>query len=175
MEYFRVHLAKHVKKAIKIETLDPSYYKINCCPKDFERIPSGIVAYYKYQDDVEIPDIVEYPTLMVTGRLKKIFMLYEPDMERKSVKVFPYDRNINVSPEYWVLNYPEVECLADYVKVNPNGTVQELILRRSEIGDAEVFKVAGTLENFIIVSNSVMESILRRQCYGIWFEKVRVE
>lgn len=175
MEYFRMHMAKHVTKALRIESLDTAYYKVNCNAQDFEKIPSGMIAYYKYTDDVEIPDIVEYPTLLVTAKLMKILTLYEPRMKRKSIKVFAYDRTINVSPEYWILDYPELDCKADYVKVNPNGTLQELILRRSEIGEAELFKVAGTLENFVIVSNSVMESILRRQCYGVFFEKVRVE
>ncbi len=175
MEYFRIRLANHVWKAISVESLDENYYKVNCHAEDFKRLPNGMVAYYKYTDDVEIPDIIERPTLMVTNKLMKIFLMYEADMERKSVKVFPYDRDINVSPEYWVLKYKEVQCLADYVKILPNGAIEELILRRSEIGKNEIFKVADTLENYIIVSNSVMESILRRQCYGVHFEKVRVE
>ena len=60
------------------------------------------------------------------------------------------------------------------MEIYPNGTLKELILERKFINDEDVFKVKGTLENFIIVSLPVVESILRRKMYGVAFREVRV-
>lgn len=176
MEYYRLILSDSVKGSIPLTALDPASYKVNLSKKEFEQLPEGIVTFYKYHSGIEMTDILMSPTMLVSPQLKKVLQMYNKEIEAKSVKVFPVQKEINLSPEYWVLHIPELDCLnREAVKINPNGTVQELILNRNDIGEADVFKVKGTLENFVIVSLAVVESILRRKMYGVGFREVKVK
>ena len=175
MEYYRLILSDRVKNRLKLNGLAYAYHKANISPEEFKILPKGNVTYYQYENSIEITDIIADPTLMVSPSLKKVLMMYNDDIEAKSVKAFPTDANIDVSPEYWILNVPEVDCLnKDEVEIYPNGAVKELILERNYINDEDVFKVKGTLENFVIVSLPVVESILRRKMYGVAFREVKV-
>ena len=176
MDYYRLILSDSIKNKLLLTALDTKCYKSNISDEEFEKLPEGIVTFYKYQSDIEITDILMEPSLMVSPKLKKVLQMYNNEIEAKSVKAFPVQKEINLSPEYWVLHIPELDCLnREAVKINPNGTVQELILNRNDIGEADVFKVKGTLENFVIVSLAVVESILRRKMYGVGFREVKVK
>lgn len=176
MEYYRLILSASVKHKLPLTGLDKNIYKTNLSDEEFEKVPKGSVTFYKYTPDIEITDILMEPTFMVSPALKKVLQMYNEEIKAKSVKVFPVQEDINVSPEYWVLKIPELDCLCqEEVKRNPNGTVQELVLNRNDIGETDVFKVSGTLENFVIVSLAVVESILRRKMYGVAFREVQVK
>lgn len=174
MEYFRLTTSKHLVNPIRIEGLDPDYYKINCSKEDYGKLPEGIVSFYQYVDDIEFPGVILRPTLMVNGEVKDVLQIYDGNLTGKSVKVFASDREIHIAPTYWVMQYEEVDCLDESVVHNSNGTVEELIIRGNALSNRDVFKVKGTLENFVIISLAVVESLLRRKIYGVGFEKVKV-
>ena len=175
MKFYRLTLSDHVKMAIKAPGLPYDMYLPNISQELFETMPAGIVAYYRYSDDMEVPDILMEPTLMVSPELKAVLSLYNPEIKAKSVKMFAVEEEISLAPEYWVLCIPELFCLSDEVEILPNGSVEKLILQRNAIGKEDVFKVAGTLENYVIVSTPVVESILRRKLYGVGFQEVEVK
>lgn len=174
MEYYRLNISNEVINPIQIEGLDPNYYKNNYSIEDYEKLPEGLVAFYEYTEDMEFPAVVTKPTLLVNTELRDVLQIYKVDYIGKSVKVFAKDRKVLIAPTYWAINYEELECLSEQVEWNSNGTVKKLILKRNAISDKHIFKVKGTLENFIIVSMAVAESILRRKIYGVGFEKVEV-
>ncbi len=175
MKYYRLTISEFVKSVIHAPRLPMDTYKHNISAEEFQKVPEGFVAYYLFTDDLEITDILMEPTLMVSPKLKKVLTLYNNKIESKSVKLFATDESINIAPEYWVLNVPELQCLSDEVVFQPNGTVEKLILNRNDIHSHDVFKVQGTLESFIIVSTAVVESILRRKLYGVGFQEVEVK
>lgn len=175
MKYYRLTISEFVRTRIQVPGLISDTYKPNISAEEFEKVPKGIVAYYHYSDEVEVTDLLTEPTLMVSSALKKVLFLYNEAIEAKSVKLFAVEDEIDIAPEYWILNVPDVDCLSDEVKFQPNGTAEKLILKRNAIGKEDVFKVRGTLENFIIISTAVVESILRRKLYGIGFEEVEVK
>ena len=174
MKYYRLTISEYVKTKVVPLGLPTVMCKSNVSKEDFQRMPEGLVVYYYYKDGVEITDILTEPTMMVSPSLKKIIALYNPDINSKSVKLFAMEDEISIAPEYWVLDLPELDCLSDEVKVLPNGTLEKLILRRSAIGQEDIFKVSGTLESYVIVSTAVVESILRRKLYGVGFQEVEV-
>ncbi len=174
MKYYRMTISEFVKSSIHAPRIPADAYKHNMSSEDFQVLPEGFVAYYLYTDDIEITDILMEPTMMVSPKLKKVLTLYNDKIEGKSIKIFPTDENNNLSPEYWVLNIPEIQCLSDKVVFQPNGTIEKLILNRNDIGLNDVFKIQGTLESFVIVSTAVVESILRRKLYGVGFQEVEV-
>ncbi len=174
MKFYRLTLSDHVKMPIKAPGLPSDMYLPNITQEGFQAMPEGIVAYYRYSDDVEVPDILMEPTMMVSKDLRSVLSLYNPEIKAKSVKMFAVEEEISLAPEYWVLSIPEVYCLSDEVEVLPNGAVEKLILQRNAIGKEDVFKVEGTLENYVIVSTPVVESILRRKLYGVGFQEVEV-
>lgn len=62
---------------------------------------------------------------------------------------------------------------SDTVKY-PNGELQELILDKRKVRGRDIFRVRGMMENKVVVSLAVAESILRRKPYGVSIKKVSV-
>ncbi|MCI7791970.1 MAG: hypothetical protein MR531_14550 [Lachnospiraceae bacterium] len=175
MEYYRMKMNDVITNYIKIERLDTSVYKQNCSPEEFEKLPKGIVAYYHDTRGIEIPDVLQYPLLLVKENVKDILHIYDEQIKGKPIKVFAYEQEVSTAPTYWLLNYEEVDCLSEKVVVNPNGELRELILNKRKIQNKDVFRVKGTHGNYIVVSLAVVESMLRRQVYGVGFEKVKTD
>ena len=175
MEYYRMKMNDVITNYINIERLDTTVYKQNCSPEEFEKLPKGIVTYYHDTRGLEIPDVLQRPLLLVKENVKDILQMYDEHIKGKPIKVFASEREIEVAPTYWLLNYEEVDCLSKDVTVYPNGELKEIILDKSKIQNRDVFRVKGTQENIIIVSLAVAESMLRRQVYGVDFERVKTE
>lgn len=175
MEYYRIKMSSAVSNYIKIEKLDTSVYKPDCSQEEFEQLPKGIVAYYHDVRGMEIPDVLQRPLFLVKENVKDILQMYDENIKGKPIKVFAHERNIDIAPTYWILNYEDIDCISPNVKIYPNGEVEELILNKNKIGRKDVFRVKGTKETFVIVSMAVAESMLRRQVYGVEFERVKTE
>lgn len=175
MEYYRMKMSSVITNYITLEKLDTSVYKPDCSQEEFEQLPKGIVTYYHDTMGLEIPDVLQKPLLLVKENVKDILQMYDEHIKGKPIKVFAYERDVNLAPTYWFLNYEEVDCLSQNIEIYPNGEVKKLILNRNKIGKKDVFRVKGTKECFIIVSLAVAESMLRRKVYGVEFERVETE
>lgn len=132
------------------------------------------VAYYNYNDNLELPDVLEYPTFLVSEMVKKVMKMYDDEISFKGLQLYPTEYEKKMAPFYWLPYIEEYNCLHESSRLLPNGTVDELVLEALQIPDKEIFRVAGIQENRIIVSLPVAESILRRKPYGVWLEKVRI-
>lgn len=65
-----------------------------------------------------------------------------------------------------------VECLSPKAEFNKDDTLERLVIDETKIGFTKIFKVDGILENFIMISLDLAESILRRDFTGIKLERV---
>lgn len=145
----------------------------------FAKIPEDQICYYKYSDEVEMPDVMLRPTFMVGRSIYNIVKLYDENIEWKSLQVFPdtleYAREMVKS--YWIPCLPEYKCLHEETIVLPNGTVDRLVLNRRKMRNVDIFRVADARikENLVAVSLPLAESINRRNVYGVSMERVEVK
>lgn len=140
---------------------------------DPEKIPKHQVAYFEYSPQLEICDVLFQPTLLIENKLKRLWSLYEPKMKFKSVQVFANDPAIDVSPLYWSPMLRTVDCVDAKTKTYPNGMLENLVVQFRSIQTHQIFRVGGLLEQVIIISLPVAESMLKRTRTG--FELVPVE
>ncbi len=174
MEYFRLITNNSMKEPIKAGGLDTGYYKPNITIEEFARIPKAMVSYYDYKEELEFPDYVALPVPLFSTKLRDTLQIYDEEIQYKPVCYFAKQLEIKKSLLYWFLYLKQLDCLHETCVKNPNGSIGKLVLDRHKIMGQDIFRIQGILENKIIISLPVAESILRRRLYGIGFEKVEV-
>lgn len=174
MRYFLVNQSEQLINPLVIDGLDPQYYKYNISDKDWERIPNVIVAYFKNSPYVESSEVLNAPTLLIGNKMKELFALYDNTLEFKAIQVFSDKIEDRMGFLYWVLKCKEVDCLHESCKVYPNGMVEEIRLEHSKLPKEPIFKIGSIVQNTLVVSFPVAESILRRNWLGVGLKEIEV-
>lgn len=174
MSYFWLKQSKRVRYPLLMQGIDLNYYKLNPTKEEFDKIPELLVTYYDYHKQLEILDILDKPTMFISPRLRTVLEMYDENITYKGVQMFPTDEKVTERPLYWTFFPKVVDCVHESCEKNPNGSIKEMILDRRKVGKYDIMRVDGLLENRIIVSLPLAESIMRRLFYGVELEKVRM-
>lgn len=176
IEYFL--LRTDATASFKPTEIDRKLYQNIMNKENFEKIPKDAICYYKYSDEVEMPDVMLTPTFMVGRSIYNIIKLYDDSISWKSLQVFPDLREFTreMTKSYWIPFVPECKCLHKETVILPNGTVEKVILERRNMRNVDIFRVTGEgiRENLIVVSLALAESINRRNVYGVSIERIEV-
>lgn len=175
MKYYRIKQGKEIRHTPKFIWLDKSPFSYNISNEEFALLENTYVAYFDYEENMEFPDILEHPSFLVSEVVRHVFQMYVEDITFKGIQLYPTVKEKRVSPYYWIPGIPEYVCLSQESEFNSNGTIKNMVLDSRNIPNTDVFKIAGILENRIVVSLPVVESILRRSTYGAEFEEVRIK
>jgi hypothetical protein len=174
MSYFWLKQSKRVKNPLLMQGIDLNYYKLNPTIEEFEKLPELLVTYFDYEKRLEVSDILDRPTIFISPKLRDLIELYDETVKYRGVQMFPTIETVKVRPLYWTI-YPQViDCLHESCEKNPNGSIKEMILDRRKAGTHDIMRIGGLLENRIVVSLALAESIMRRPFYGVELEKVRM-
>lgn len=175
-EYYLLELSKEVVNPIKVLMVEQEKYTPQMTHQQFKELDEVCVAYTEYDKTQEIPDILPYPTYMISDDIQKVFHMYDENISFKAVQVFPNRMdNIEYATKlYWVYDCVSEECMHADTVMYPNGELKELILDKNKVRGREIFRVRGLQENKVVVSLAVAESILRRKPYGVSLKKVSV-
>lgn len=173
MEYYLLRQSGKVVNPVRLTDLDQRTYTARMTHDEFRSLENLKNAYIEYDRTWELPDLLIYPTYMVSDNIRKVFHMYDDSISFKGIQLFPTQPKWikEASPVYWVYDCVTIDCLHADTIVQPNGAVKELILDGRKLTGADIFKVRGTMENKTVVSLAVAESILRRNPYGVVFEK----
>ncbi len=174
MEYFVIKShAVMVPEPARISNQD---YPYQMNEENFEKIEDAKVDYYHLNKDTEIPEVLLKPTFMCGDSLKHIMEIYDPAIKWKSVYLIPgmEEQLVEGTIHYWIPSMKRQHCLHRDCVTLPNGALQKLILDQRQVRNMDVFQVADTRENYVIVSLALAESISRRHMYGVALERVEV-
>lgn len=174
MDYFELYQSEKVENAIHIINLDSSQYTYSMKEEDFHALDKLKVAYYSGRDVEELCDILKEPTFLISNDIKRLFELYDSDIEYKGVQLFSTADENPTHPLYWVGKFEMLDCLHKNTKKYGNGMLQELVLDKDKIIGKSIFRVGGLLEYKLIIALPVAESLLRRRFYGIGLRRVKV-
>ena len=176
MHLFSLKQSPKVKNPITLYKYDSSRYHYNMSYEEVKNISKLAVAYYTNYEDIEYPAIIHKPAYMVDDTLKKLLKLYDDELIFKGLHVYD-DRldetNVQMH-KYWALGVRSYLCVHQDVQFYPNGSMEKLILQKDKIPKRDIFKVGGIQEERIIISEVVVESILRRHMYGIYVEEIEI-
>lgn len=174
MEYFELFQSEKVENPIVLLGLAQEDYTYAMRREDFDKLDKLKVAYFSGREFEEICDILTTPTFLISERMRKLFVLYEKDLECKSVQVFPTAMESAQYPQYCVPFFPLIDACHKNTVVNELGMVEKLVLDKKKIKDRQIFRLQGLLEYKVIVSVAAAESILRRRFYGIGLREIEV-
>lgn len=178
MEYFIISLSKDVKYPIKIKfndinTIDKEYYD-NLKEQKLNLLDDLKVVYYSGEEKEECCDVIIDPVFMISDKIKRLLNLYDENIEYKGMQIYSLDENVKQYPLYWIPLLEEIDCLNQNSKILPNGLIENLVLDFDKINNKHIFKISNIVEERIIISLTLAESILRRIPYGVSFFKVEV-
>jgi hypothetical protein len=132
--------------------------------------PTTKILYVGEEGYGEYPDFIEAAMLVSEG-LKRILGLYQNDARFSAVALV--EKKTSRQKIYYLMSAPIIDCAATGASREGRGRVGDFLLDGEKIGDARVFSAA-SYRRRVFVRLDVAESILRRDIYGVSFERVAV-
>lgn len=171
MEYFVLEQDRRIVDAVipvGIDITHEAFKRMNIQEQD----DLAVQYYVKDNSHIEYIDFIERPVPLVTDGVKEVFELYEPQMFFKPVVLA--DPKRMRQDLYWLV-IPELhECLSSQSEFQKNGTLKRLVIDKMKVGRYKVFRIADTIEEKLLVSLHVAESLLRRGFCGIHMKRVEI-
>ncbi len=172
MEYFELMVDPSISNPIQIQHVDHSVYKNDVTYEEFDAAPKMTVGYFDNSPQTEIYDLLGQPALLISDNLKRLFALYVPEMPFKGIRVYANDLEDNESPLYWWPYIPPIECLSSQATKYPTGMLEHFILDRNALHGEDIFRVDSILENKVVISLSIAESMIRRKMTGFTLKPI---
>lgn len=174
MEYFVIKSS--VKVPLTPTNKEAVLYPHRLTEENFNSMPKGTIYYYHDAEDIEIPELMVQPTFMVGDSLRRIISVYDDTVSWKTLYMMPDEEEkvVDGTKRYSIPNLTRCKCLHEEAETAPNGAVTKLILDKNRLRNTAIFQVEETLENYVIVSLALAESISRRHPYGVRLERVEV-
>ncbi len=113
MEYYLLRQSVRVTNAVRPGDLDQWVYTARMTHDDFRKLDTLRNAYIEYDRSRELPDLLIYPTYLVSDDIRKVFAMYDDSISFKGVQLFPADEKWirEASRIYWVYDCVTVDCL----------------------------------------------------------------
>ncbi|MDE6567897.1 MAG: hypothetical protein K2K70_09250 [Lachnospiraceae bacterium] len=172
MDYFELIIDPSISNPIQIQHIDSSIYKNDATYEEFAATPKMTVGYFDNSPQIEIYDLLGQPAFLVSDNLKRLFALYAPDMQFNGIRVYANNLDDDEAPLYWWPYIPYVECLSDQTTKYPTGMLECLVLDRGALHGEDIFRISGILENKVVISLSVAESMIRRKMTGFTLKPI---
>ena len=169
MDYFIMHQDERVKNVAELEPGSQRLSALN--RQQIDEISMTKILYVKESGYNEYPDYIEAGGRLVSEKLKRIMSKYQRDVIFKTAMLI--EKNINRQEIYYLISPPQIECAAAETVYDRQGNVERFVLDEHKVGHTRIF-CAVNYGNHIFVRLDVAESILRRDSYGVSFEKVNV-
>ncbi|MNJ46984.1 hypothetical protein D3C77_421270 [compost metagenome] len=172
MRYFRLRMDERVKHRIEPVPLSSlstkNVMRITESPE--EEAPLFLAVQLHSQS--VLPDFLEYPVPLVSGRMRALLEKYVPGMEWRAAILT--DLKQAKQEVYWVLRPPKEVCLSDSTERYPDHTLKHLVFQyRKDM--SPIFRIADVMEPYIFINLALAESLLRRPLIGIRLERVEIE
>ena len=164
MKYFE--LKKEIAISQPLELIEVPYYNPRMTQEELKLIKKLKVGYFKNNIFIQYSDILWQPSLLLSDAMKNVFEMYDKQIEFKAIQLFSKEEGDNRNYLYWWPYIPFVDCLSDETKTYTTGTLELLVLDKQKLENKHILYVKGILENKLIISMAVAESLLRRPFVG---------
>jgi hypothetical protein len=172
MEYFVLEQDRRIVDAVVPVGIDiphQAFKRLNIEVQD----ELSVQYYVKDNPHIEYVDFIERPIPLVTDGVKEVFERYEPQMFFKPVVLA--DPKRMRQDLYWLVIPELLDCLSPWSEFQKNGTLKRLVIDPIKVGKTNVFRIADTIEEQLLVSLHVAESLLRRGFCGIHMKRVEIQ
>lgn len=172
--FFRLQISDKISRPLEIIGL-PAQYKNVVAKSDFDKLSDHIVAYFRGESVPEISGVLSKPSFLICDDLKLLLQVYDPQFQTKAIQLFAGEMESKENYLYWLPYIKPANCLHSDTEKHPNGMLKRLVLDSGLLPNSPIFRVDGLLEDIVIISLPLAESILRRCFYGIQLDPVEVK
>lgn len=131
---------------------------------------SPIALRVKSNENKLYGELIEGKITLVSDKLKNLIEKYDENIFFRAF-VFQ-DIEKRVQKVYWYSIFEQIDCLSEETEFNKDGSLKKLVLDKEKIKGYRIFKVNGILEDYIIISLDLAESILRRDFLGLKLRRI---
>lgn len=172
-QFFRLRTSEKISRSLDIIGL-PAQYKNVVDKSDFDKLDDHIVAYFRGESVPEISGVLTQPSFLVCDDLKLLLQVYEPQFQAKAIQLFAGEMDSEENYLYWLPYIKPINCLHSDTEKYSNGMLKHLVLDSKLLPDSPIFRIDGLLEDIVVISLPLAESILRRCFYGIQLDILEV-
>lgn len=169
MEYYIMSLDKRIQNKFILQKF-PDAGTVEYDISEADQLKEHTVLHTIESDKSAYPDVLEEPLYMVSQKVREVLELYDESAIYKTVSMLNMPRNKRTW--YYVLLVDRIECLHRDTEFYPDKSIKRLVLDREKIGKKTIFKIQGIGPAYVVVTIDIVESLLRRGCYGVRFTKV---
>lgn len=136
------------------------------CEERAYRLPHRELIFVCGKNGIMFTDIISKPFFMVSEKVKEVIYMYEPKTRMKELVLLDKE---NASAEtYYLPILQEVDCLGKGTEYNPAHTaLKKIVLDKEKVMGKPIFRIAGVEGQYVIGNLDIVESILKRGCFGI--------
>lgn len=116
-------------------------------------------------------DVLESPCYMVSNDVYHVIQMFDQDTAFSNVVVQLQRSDMKI---YKVLLTDRIGVLHESTEYHKDKSLKKLVLDQKKIADKQIFRIAGISPNYVVVSMTIAEAIIRRGLEGILFEEVQV-
>jgi len=169
MEYYIMSLDKRIKNKFILQKF-PQAGSVEYDTSDANQLREHTVLQTIESDKSVYPDVLEEPIYMVSQMVREVLELYDESAVYKKVSMINTPRNKRTW--YNVLLVDRIDCLHRDAEFYPDKSIKRLVLDKEKIAEKTIFKIQGIGPAYMVVTVDIVESLLRRGCYGVRFTKV---
>lgn len=163
---------------VVIDKRESYQYKIQRIDWEEDKEKKFGVGYFTGRED-EVPDFIIYEKkILVSKCLKEVIDKYSESV--KFILVVLNNLELQIQKEYYMLEIPYIDALSEKTTYLKNGWINQMYFSEQKIAEYEVFQLEDKYANaytpiHIYMNLDIVESILRRELWGMQFVPVLVE
>lgn len=169
MKYFIMEQDKRIQNCVILKLFQTGG-KVYPTLEQAQQFQANTILETILEEDTIFPDMLTEPLDMVKERIKEVICMYDDSVLWKAVSLL--HRETNTLQRYYLLFPKRISCLHADTEYLHDGSMEHLILEKEAVKGWEIFQIEGARKKGIFVSLNLVESILRREHYGIRFTEV---
>lgn len=171
MKYFLIREDERISRRPHMINIHEKIDVRDVCKEGAYKLPRRELVFVK--SETVFTDVVSEPFFLVSEKLKKVIIMYEPRTPLKELILL--DRESAAAETYYLPIFEEVTCLADKTEFNPAHTaLKKIVLKHDVVSNKAIFKIAGVAGHYVIGNLDIVESFLKRECLGISLTEVEI-
>lgn len=136
------------------------------CKGKSRQLPQRELIWIRSNKDTVFTDIISFPFLLVSQRLRDIIKKYEPHTVFKEIVLLDGDNEL--VGLYFLPILDEVQCLAETSELSlDKSVIKRGVLKSRLAAGHDIFRIAGLKNTHYAVSLDLAESMIRRGVRGL--------
>jgi hypothetical protein len=175
MEYFIMRqdgrYSNCIEPVVPKDALDQEAVKQGAL--QFVDLRTPVMFYLREKREPDYLDYLEKPFLLISDRLRQLFLQHEKRFFYKPIVMADVKRMRQ--DYYWLLLPERLDCLTPRSEFHKDRSLKRAVVDCRQIGYCKIFKLAGLLEERLVVDRDVAEAVLAGDFTGVRFEKIERE